>query len=148
MARASAEVIAALRATAARLREGAAYQWGHAGVCNCGHLAQTVTSRNRAEIYREVAGEWSEYLHDYCPITGEGLEDLASHMVRFGFEPFELADLEQLCNPEILHRLPGGHRHLRRNERDHVVLYLETWADLLQERLDARQSTPLEREVA
>jgi hypothetical protein len=134
MARLRREVIEALRTTAARLRDGARYEWGHAGVCNCGHLAQTVTSLGRAEIYRQVAGEWSEYLQDHCPVTGENLEDLATHMIRFGFEPSELAALEFLTDPEVLARLPEGRRHLRRNERDDVVLYLDAWADLLEQR--------------
>jgi hypothetical protein len=133
MARATAQVIEALRTTAARLRSGAPYQWGHAGSCNTGHLTQTVTSLSKAEIYRVVAGEWSEYLNDYCKVTGAGLDDVAARMVRFGFEPGELADLEQLGDERILRRLPGGFRWLERNDRGDVVLYLETWADMLEE---------------
>ncbi len=131
MARATVEVIAALRRTAARLQQGAAYQWGHSGMCNCGHLAQTITELPGAVIHREVAGEWSEYLEDYCVVTGERVDDLRAKMVRFGFEPTELAALEQLADPAVLRALPGGHRHLVRNERDDVALYLETWAELL-----------------
>lgn len=131
MARATDEVIAALRTTAVRLQQGAPYQWGHSGMCNCGHLAQTITHLPGAEIHREVAGEWSEYLEDHCPVTGERLDRLRAKMVRFGFEPTELAALEQLADPAVLHALPGGHRHLVRNQRDDVALYLETWAQLL-----------------
>ena len=41
----------ALRATADRLAApDARYEWGHMGGCNCGHLAQTVTTLSRAEI--------------------------------------------------------------------------------------------------
>lgn len=125
-------MIGALRATAARLRQGADYQWGHAGSCNCGHLAQTVTGLQRAEIYRDVGGEWSEYLVDRCRITGERLDDVATSMMQFGFSPSELVDLEQLADPEVLAALPDGPRYLERNERDHVVEYLEAWAALLE----------------
>lgn len=135
MARISAEVIDVLRATAARLREGAPYAWGHAGHCNCGHLAQTVTRLDSRAIYRVVAGEWRDYLRDACPITGEDHEDVAARMIAFGFEPGELADLEHLSDERVLRHLPAGRRHLRRNDRSDVVLYLETWADLLVERL-------------
>lgn len=135
MAQATPEVIEVLKITANRLRSGADYQWGHAGACNCGHLAQSMTSLDTREIYRQVAGEWSEYLNDYCPITGDNVEDVVATMIRFGFEPSELADLEYLRDPEVLRRLPGGHRYLRRNERDHVVLYLETWASMLEEQI-------------
>ena len=132
MALATPEVIAVLRTTAQRLREGAKYQWGHAGVCNCGHLAQVVTGLDGRQIKRQVAGEWSEHLNDYCPITGDSLDDVATRLVRFGFEPTELADLEYLENREVLKGLPAERRHLRRNDRDDVVLYLETWADVLE----------------
>lgn len=132
MARATPEVIAALRTTAARLDAGAPYQWGHAGMCNCGHLAQTVTQLPKAEIYREVAGEWSEYLEDRCPLTGAHVDDLAAAMERFGFAAGELVDLERLSDPTVLRALPGGHRWLDRNQRDDVVIYLRAWADLLE----------------
>lgn len=132
MARATSEVIAALRTTAARLQAGAPYQWGHAGMCNCGHLAQTVTQLPKADIYREVAGEWSEYLEDRCPVTGERVDDLAAAMERFGFSPGELVDLERLSDPAVLRALPGGHRWLDHNQRDDVVVYLQAWADVLE----------------
>lgn len=122
----------ALRTTAARLREGAKYQWGHAGACNCGHLAQTVTSRTGQSIYQEVNGEWSEHLRDYCPLSGQPLDEVAAQMVRFGFSTSELADLEHLTDDKVLRALPGGKRYLERNNREHVVLYLETWADLVE----------------
>lgn len=131
MARESS-VVTALRTTAARLREGAKYQWGHAGACNCGHLAQTVTQKSKETIYQHVGGEWSEYLRDYCPITGHPLDEVAAQMVRFGFSTGELADLEQLSDDRVLRALPGGKRYLERNNRQDLVLYLETWASLVE----------------
>ena len=134
MARLGTDLIAALRTTATRLRAGADYEWGHAGACNCGHLAQTVTGLDRAAIYRQVGGEWNDYLHEHCPVTGDRVEDVATVMIRFGFEPSELAALELLSDDEVLRQLPGGHRWLARNEREDVVAYLEAWADLLERR--------------
>lgn len=130
MSKLNRHVVEALRTTAKRLQDGADYEWGHAGACNCGHLAQTVTHRCKKEIYSMVDGEWSEHLNDYCPITGHAVEDVAAQMIAFGFTPSELADLERLEDPRVLERIPGG-RHLRRNDRDDVVLYLETWAQML-----------------
>ena len=144
MARANPKLIEALRTTALRLREGAPYQWGHAGVCNCGQLAQTVTELDKSTIYKMVQGEWSEHLVDHCPTTGHGLEDVATRMIRFGFEPGELADLEQLGDDRVLRRHPGGKRHLRRNDRDDLVAYLESWADMLEEKLLARMEDEVE----
>lgn len=132
MAKLNRQVIEALRTTAKRLAGGADYEWGHAGACNCGHLAQTVTQRSKKEIYKMVNGEWSEHLNDYCPITGQAVEDVAAQMIRFGFTPGELADLERLEDPRVLERVPGR-RHLRRNDRDDVVLYLQTWAQMLEQ---------------
>jgi hypothetical protein len=127
------EVIVALRETAARLREGAPYQWGHAGQCNCGHLAQTVTALDDREIYRMVAGEWSEHLNVGCPVSGLDLDDVAARLVRFGFSTGALADLEQLRNREVLRYVEGGAGFLRRNDRTDVVRYLEAWADMLED---------------
>lgn len=138
MAAATPEVITVLRATAERLRGGAKYQWGHAGVCNCGHLAQVVTGYDGREIYRQVAGEWSEHLNDYCLATGDSVADAATRLMRFGFAPTDLRDLEYLRNKKVLGQMPWHQRHLRRNERDDVVRYLEAWADLLQGQLDSR----------
>jgi hypothetical protein len=131
MAKLNRQVIEALRTTAKRLQDGAEYQWGHAGACNCGHLAQTVTRRTQREIYSMVNGEWSEHLNDFCPITGQAVEDVAAQMIAFGFTPSELTDLEWLGDPRVLERIPGR-RHLRRNDRDDVVLYLQTWAQMLE----------------
>lgn len=133
MSRITTQLVQALRNTADRLRAGAPYQWGHAGACNCGHLAQTVTHRSSAAIYQDVGGEWSEYLQGACPVSGQPIDDVGTSMIRFGFSPSELADLEWLGDERVLARLPGGKRYLQRNVRDDVVLYLETWATLLDE---------------
>jgi hypothetical protein len=52
MAKPSTELIAALRATAQRLRNGVHYSWGHHGACNCGNLFQVITSMTEGEILR------------------------------------------------------------------------------------------------
>lgn len=136
MARLHPELIQALRSTAARIRQGAHYEWGHAGSCNCGHLAQTVTELSRAEIYRMVNGEWSEHLNDFCPITGASMDHVTNQMIRFGFEPGELASLERLSDPSVLAQI-SDRQHLRRNDAKDVVSYLEAWADLVETRMHA-----------
>ncbi len=60
MTQASPELVAALRATARRLEQGASYCWTHMGSCNCGQLAQTLTRLPKEEIHRlalERAGD-------------------------------------------------------------------------------------------
>ena len=50
MAKPTIELIAALRETAKRLRNGAAFSWGHHGACNCGNLVQVVTQLSEDEV--------------------------------------------------------------------------------------------------
>ena len=51
MARPNLDLIAALRRTARKINDGAPYQWGHMGSCNCGNLAQELTKLTKAEIH-------------------------------------------------------------------------------------------------
>jgi hypothetical protein len=141
MAFASIELIHALRATAARLRDTFDYQWGHMGACNCGYLAQTVTSLGKAEIHAaalERRGDWEEQANAFCPESGYLIDEIIGALVRLGLGTDEIGQLEKLSGKEVLDRLPESRRHLVRNRRDDVVLYLETWADLLGEKLVAR----------
>ena len=137
MARPTPTLITALRLTAARLSDGAGYQWGHMGSCNCGHLAQTLTRRSRGEIHQaalERAGDWGQQAIDYCPMSGYPLDHILEEMFEVGLERRDIDELERLNNPEVLARLPPERRHLRRNRRQDAVLYMETWAALLEER--------------
>jgi len=141
MAYANVELVVALRLTAARLREGAGYQWGHLGMCNCGHLAQTLTGFGKAEIHAaalELGGEWEDRVRDYCPTSGYAIDGIIRAMLDHGLDVGDLADLEDLRDERILRRLPSGRRHLQRNRREDVIEYLETWATLLDEELATR----------
>lgn len=142
MATASIAFIAALRRTAGKLGRGAAYQWGHMGSCNCGNLAQELTQYTAPEIHRNAIacgrGDWNEQLNDYCPSTGLQMDSLIFEMLTHGVTLDDLRHLERLSDPHILNRLPGGHRHLRHNNREDLVLYLTTWAGVLEEEWTAR----------
>ena len=130
----------ALRITADRIEEGAPYQWGHMGQCNCGHLAQTITRRTAAEIHRsalaESTGEWSEHLRDRCGVSGALIDDVTDALLAFGLTREELAHLEHLSDPRVLARL--GVTELVRYRRDHAVRYLRAWAALVDERVTVR----------
>jgi hypothetical protein len=137
MAKASNETIRALRTAAKNIREGSHYEWGHMGSCNCGHLAQVVCEIDKAEIHRRAMmryGDWSEQLLDYCPTSGLPMDDVIDGLVEIGFSVQDLKSLERLNNPEILKKLSSG-TYLSRNNRSDVILYLETWADMLEEEL-------------
>ncbi|HEY2736090.1 MAG TPA: hypothetical protein VGI70_18965 [Polyangiales bacterium] len=154
MARANVELIRALRATAARLQLGAPYRWTHMGACNCGHLAQTVTRLDAEDIRRyalERAGEWAEQVLEFCPASGYPMDTILSALFELGLSHQDLAHLEKLTSPDILRRLaPEVRKGLSYRERDHVVLYMRTFADLLEEELGApvRDETDLGRRVA
>jgi hypothetical protein len=138
MATPTTELIRALRATAARLDAGTEYQWGHMGACNCGHLAQTITHLPRRQIHEwalERVGDWEQQANAYCPTSGYRIDDVITAMLDMGMTRGDIRQLERLSDPEVLARLPGGHRHLERNRRDHVVVYMRTWADLLADAL-------------
>ena len=141
MAVASTRLVDALRSTAARLREGSVYQWGHLGMCNCGHLVQTVCKlppqRIHAIALADREGDWEALANAYCPTTGLLIDDIIGELVALGLTTREIGHLEKLDEPRVLDALPGGHRWLRRNDRADLVAYLETWAALLAAELPA-----------
>ncbi|MBC7446659.1 MAG: hypothetical protein H7330_01195 [Hymenobacteraceae bacterium] len=140
MARLSLSVVQALRTTARRLEAAAglkAYQWGHMGSCNCGHLAQTVCRLDPAAIHQRALltrhGDWDDQLNDYCPHSGLPLDEVIDQMLDAGFSRADLAHLERLSDPVVRAVLgPARANALRHNERADVVLYLRTWADQLE----------------
>jgi hypothetical protein len=142
MAYANTRLIRALRVTAARLRDGAPYQWGHHGMCNCGHLTQTITGRDRREIHEAAlarGGEWRDRERDYCPTSGLAIDHIVRELLAYGLSTSDLADLEYLDDERVLRRVPD--RELRRNRREDVIAYLDAWADLLEEQLGRREGS-------
>ncbi|HET8932989.1 MAG TPA: hypothetical protein VFN67_06105 [Polyangiales bacterium] len=139
MARANLKLITALRATAAKLEAGASYRWTHMGACNCGHLAQTVTDLSADDIRRYAlarTGEWAEQGLEFCPTSGYPMDAILSALFELGLSSDDLGKLERLTDPEVVRRLPVElRRELSYRERDHVVLYMRAFADLLEERL-------------
>lgn len=146
MARPNLTLIAALRRTANKLQEGVPYQWGHMGSCNCGNLAQELTTLTKAEIHQNALavgrGDWHEQLNDYCPTSGLPMDLLIADMLSAGLETADLQHLERLTDRRVLERLPKEKRYLRHNFRDDVVLYINSWADLLEELLLAKIKLP------
>jgi hypothetical protein len=136
MANPSLKIIDALRKTARQLQNGNRYEWGHMGSCNCGNLAQTVTTFSRAEIQKyalEKRGDWSEQLVDYCPTSGFPMDMIIEKMIDFGFSKQDLNYLEWLSDKEVLAEI--GVNNLDRNLKANTILYLESWANLLENKL-------------
>jgi len=138
MANPSIELINALRKTATRLKNGAAYAWGNHGACNCGNLLQVVTHLSKDEILQYAqsgTGEWSELAEDYCGITDAPVSLLIFKLQQLGLTPTDIHNVEYLEDKEVLQRLPGGFRWLNRNVREDVIIYFETFAEMLEEKL-------------
>lgn len=130
-------LIHALRMTALRLDSGAPFRWTHMGACICGNLAQTVTHLSAAEIHRaalQKAGDWGEQAYDYCPASGLPMDHIMGTLLQLGLGPSDIRHLERLSDPTVLRRLPLEQRMLNRLDRGDVVVYLNAWADLLEER--------------
>ncbi|MCU0374411.1 MAG: hypothetical protein MUF24_03795 [Chitinophagaceae bacterium] len=138
MAHPNLELIEALRETARRLKNGAHYAWGHHGSCNCGNLLQTVTDLSSREILqysRSGTGEWTELAQEFCGVTEAPVDLLIAKLHKIGLTPSDVHCIEYLQDKQVLDRLPGGFRWLRRNVREDVVLYMETMAEMLEEKL-------------
>lgn len=138
MANPNLVLIEALRNTANRLRSGSHYAWGNHGSCNCGNLLQVITHLSKEEIltYAQTGiGEWTELAEDYCGVTDAPVSLLLKKLQETGLTPTDIHHLEYLDDREVLNALPGGFRWLKRNQREDVILYFETFATLLEEKL-------------
>ena len=142
MAKGSLLLIDALRATARELQLSSNYQWGHMGSCNCGFLAQQITRLSNTEIHRRAMqryGDWNEQLNDYCAMSGLPFDGIIDSLLSAGFDVDDLKHLERLSDPLILSKLEPG-RFLRHNQKEDVIIYLNTWATLLEAELLAALS--------
>lgn len=138
MAHPNIQLVNALREAAKNLRNGADYAWGNHGSCNCGHVLQVVTRLSKKEILehaQSTCGEWTEIAEDYCGITSTPAYLLISKLEKLGLTPTDIHNLEYLQDRKVLENLPGGFRWLKRNEREDVVVYFVTMADLLETEL-------------
>jgi hypothetical protein len=138
MAHANIELINALRETALRLRNGAHYAWGNHGSCNCGNLLQVVTKLSREEIIRYAqtgVGEWTELAEEYCGITDAPVNLLIHKLEQLGLTATDIHNIEYLQDKKVLEKLPGGFRWLKKNIKEDVIVYFETFADMLEEKI-------------
>jgi hypothetical protein len=138
MAHPNTQLIDALRETASRLKHGAYYAWGNHGACNCGNLVQAVTSLSKEEILKYAhtgIGEWTELAEEYCEATNAPVNLLIHKLEMVGLTPTDIHNVEYLADREVLDALPGGFRWLKKNVREDVIIYFETFANVLEEKL-------------
>jgi hypothetical protein len=132
------ELIEVLRKAASKIESSQSYQWGHMGLCNCGFLAQEVTSLTKEQIHSKAMqghGDWTEQLNDYCPTSSLPMDHLISELLAFGFTRTELCHLEKLSDPTVLNGLSISERTLKHNVKTDVVLYMKVWANQLENKL-------------
>jgi hypothetical protein len=153
MATANRALVTALRTTVVRLESGAKFQWAHMGHCNCGHLAQSLTSLPPAEIHRralERAGDWTTQALEvgelaHCPSTGLPIDEVFLAMLEAGLTTRDIAELESLSSRAVLSSIPLESRDLDKRDRAHAVLYMRAWADLLEAQLTEPERAAPER---
>ncbi|MCY7353405.1 MAG: hypothetical protein LH606_22555 [Cytophagaceae bacterium] len=146
MATPTLALVDALRRTARKLSGGVPYQWGHMGSCNCGNLAQELTRLGKAEIHAfamQGRGDWREQVEEFCPTSGLPMDLLIADMLTKGLTASDLQNLERLSDKQVLARISFERRNeLRHNRRDDVVLYLNEWANFLENSLLATVELP------
>ncbi len=138
MATPNIELINALRTTANNLKKGTTYAWGNHGSCNCGNLLQVVCNLSKEEVLKyahQGIGEWTELSMEYCGVTNVPIDLLLHKLQEIGLTPSDIHHLEYLDNREILEQLPNGFKWLRKNDREDVILYFETFAEILENQL-------------
>ena len=156
MAKPSIELIQKIRSTAYKIAKSNKYQWGHMGACNCGFLAQEISNLSKGDIHRRAMqryGDWNEQLDDYCPTSGLPMDELISELLKAGLDREDLKHLEKLSDKTVLKQLPEKKKYLSHNRKEDVVLYMHTWADILENQLvativlnDLKEKKPLDLE--
>src|SRR6266508_6044418 len=107
MASPNLDLIGALRVTADRLAGDTTYQWGHMGMCNCGHLAQAITGLTAAEIHASALtreGDWEQQAKDYCPTSGRMIDHVLAAMFSIGLHRNDVTNREKLADHDVVHR--------------------------------------------
>ena len=64
-----------------------------------------------------------------------------------GLTPTDIHHLEYLTDRTILDKLPGGFRWLKRNQREDVVVYMETFADWIEGQLPPESANSVQNWV-
>ena len=138
MATANLLLIEAIRKAAVKIETGEEYEWGHMGACNCGHLAQELTRYSKNEIHEYAMrkhGDWTEQSIDFCDTSKQPIDLLISEMMNSGLAIEDISYLEKLSDPKVIAALPAELKHPKHNRKEDVVLYMKTWASVLENEL-------------
>jgi hypothetical protein len=72
-------------------------------------------------------------LIDYCPTSGYPMDLIIGKMIDFGFTAQDLRQLEWLSDSDVLAKT--GKANLNRNLKADTILYLNSWANLIEDEL-------------
>jgi hypothetical protein len=143
MAYPNPQLIDALRTTADKIESGEwDNYWGAPEQCNCGLLARTILGEPLH--FGEQMGTWQgavqflrgdgwmfESFEPKCQSTGLLFADIVDLLSDVGLQDEDLVHLERLNGEPIVEAMDTTTPNRRKDE--HVVEYLRTWADLLEE---------------
>ena len=141
MAYPNPELIDALRRTADKIESGDwDNQWGNPNQCNCGLLTRSILGEPL--YFDERMGNWQGALrgiqevkwmfrHPKCQSTGLSFPQIVDILNDIGLRDEDLAHLELLEEESILQAMDTSDPYHGNDE--HVVEYLRTWADMLEE---------------
>jgi hypothetical protein len=108
-----------------------------------------INDRRRNLRYAQMGtGEWTELSEEYCTDTNAPLNTIFSQLEQAGLTPVDVHHIEYLTDRAVLRELPGGFRWLKRNVREDVILYFETFANLLEEQLIASVDIKIDNLIA
>lgn len=112
------------------------YNWMALGQCNCGHLIQAATGLTHREIcYQAIKkqGDWQSVSKLHEPNSGWEIDNTITIMLDLGLTIEDFTTLENLSNSKILERLNVS--LLERDNPSHCIMYLKSWADMLEEEI-------------
>jgi len=157
------KLITALRQSAAAVRNQTfGYEWSNMKSCNCGVVACALLGYDQEKLNTSLPTKpqynWLKFVGEYCPVTGLPEHLVLRAMTDAGLSPRDIIELEAMSNQQVLARMPvqyqtkivggwwamlfGRTREVKQprpfhyTNRQDLVLYLEAWADLLEEQAD------------
>lgn len=134
------------------------YKWTQPSSCNCGLVVQALLGKNEHEIWSEfiplqkaLKGKnieqcsWKNAVHHFCSVSGKPLFEIFETLEKLGLAPKDMVHLEYLENPVILKNSKIATERVFFNlidtkeyptkyweKKENVVLYLESWVDILE----------------
>jgi hypothetical protein len=81
-------------------------------------------------------GAWEPEDLGRCPVAELGMSQILAELSAWGLEASDVGALERLDDPEVRRRLGTHTQDFLHSDRRNVIVYLSSWADLLEERLD------------